>query len=198
MIFSRLKLQERDRVTIDNHGSRARIIPFAQREMVDRFLYGIDEAHERAILRSVRQNLTDIRDGAIPLLRQTRRARQVVFREYFDAAGDALVEGLRTETINQLKTASENESLDAVSVMTKPDLANFAEALVNITSVKRRASLETETVGGPIDVAVISRDDGFVWVKRKHYFDKDLNPRFFQRKYGQSLTGGSGGNGGAK
>jgi hypothetical protein len=68
--------------------------------------------------------------------------------------------------------------------MAKPDLANFAEALVNITSVKRRASLDTESVGGPIDVAVISRDDGFIWVKRKHYFDPSLNPRFFARKYG--------------
>jgi hypothetical protein len=28
-------------------------------------------------------------------------------------------------------------------------------------------SLDAETVGGPIDVAVISKCDGFVWVKRK-------------------------------
>ena len=76
------------------------------------------------------------------------------------------------------------KALPGVMFMAKSDLANFAEALVNITSVKRRASLETESVGGPIDVAVISKDDGFIWVKRKHYFDPSLNPRFFVRKYG--------------
>ena len=30
-------------------------------------------------------------------------------------------------------------------------------------------------------MAVISKGDGLVWVKRKHYFDKDLNLRYFER-----------------
>ena len=40
-------------------------------------------------------------------------------------------------------------------------------------------SLERETVGGPIDVAVISKGDGFIWIERKHYFRPELNPHFF-------------------
>ena len=39
--------------------------------------------------------------------------------------------------------------------------------------------MESETVGGPIDVAVISKGDGFIWIKRKHYFKAELNPQFF-------------------
>jgi hypothetical protein len=39
----------------------------------------------------------------------------------------------------------------------------------------------TETVGGAVDVAVMTRGDGFVWIKRKHYFDPALNPRYFSR-----------------
>ncbi|HEY0631206.1 MAG TPA: hypothetical protein VGC98_04065 [Thermoleophilaceae bacterium] len=39
--------------------------------------------------------------------------------------------------------------------------------------------METETVSGPIDVAVISAGDGFVWIKRKHYFEAERNPQFF-------------------
>ena len=66
-----------------------------------------------------------------------------------------------------------------VYFMPKSDLAAMAESLVNLTSVKRRVSAETETVGGPVDVAVISKGEGFVWIKRKHYFDAELNPRFF-------------------
>lgn len=59
----------------------------------------------------------------------------------------------------------------------------MAESLVNLTSFKRRITAEMETVGGPIDVAVISKGDGFVWIKRKHYFEKDLNPGFFAKYY---------------
>ena len=47
------------------------------------------------------------------------------------------------------------------------ELAEMAEALLNITSLKRKMSISLETVGGPIDVAVITKGDGFIWVKRK-------------------------------
>jgi len=40
-------------------------------------------------------------------------------------------------------------------------------------------SVETDTVALPIDVAVISKGDGLVWIKRKHYFNRDLNHQFF-------------------
>jgi len=51
-----------------------------------------------------------------------------------------------------------------------------------MTAFKRYFSKDAETVGGPTDVAVITKGDGFVWIKRKHYFDIKLN-QFFQQKY---------------
>jgi hypothetical protein len=65
------------------------------------------------------------------------------------------------------------------SLLPKSELAAMAESLVNLTSFKRKVSMEAETVGGPVDVAVISKGDGFIWIKRKHYFNKELNPQFF-------------------
>ena len=43
--------------------------------------------------------------------------------------------------------------------------------------------MDAETVGGPIDVAVISKGDGFIWIKRKHYFSTELNPCFNQNYF---------------
>ena len=63
------------------------------------------------------------------------------------------------------------------------ELAAMAESLVTLTSFKRRISMEKETVGGPVDVAVISKGDGFIWIKRKHYFDPRLNPGFIAKYY---------------
>ena len=54
----------------------------------------------------------------------------------------------------------------------------MAESLVSLTSLKRRATGKLETVGGPIDVALITKGDGFVFTQRKHYFDPNLNPAF--------------------
>lgn len=71
--------------------------------------------------------------------------------------------------------------IDMVEFLPKQDIAYMAESLVNLTAFKRKISDDSETVGGPIDVAVISKADGFIWVKRKHYFDKELNHHFFSR-----------------
>ena len=72
--------------------------------------------------------------------------------------------------------------MDVVEHLPKEELASMAEALVSLTSLKRRVSLEQETVGGPIDVAVISKGDGFIWIKRKHYFDPTLNAGYEQQR----------------
>jgi hypothetical protein len=71
----------------------------------------------------------------------------------------------------------------AVSFLPKDELAAMAESLVNLTSFKRKISLDAETVGGPIDVAVISKGDGFIWIKRKHYFKPELNSGFFNNYF---------------
>lgn len=67
----------------------------------------------------------------------------------------------------------------------------MAETLINLTSFKRRISIGAETVGGPIDVAVITKGDGFVWIKRKHYFDKELNHSYFKNYFGRDLDASS-------
>jgi hypothetical protein len=59
----------------------------------------------------------------------------------------------------------------------------MAESLVSLTSFKRKVSTQTETVGGPVDVAVISKGDGFVWMHRKHYFKSEYNPQFKANYY---------------
>ncbi len=56
---------------------------------------------------------------------------------------------------------------------------SMAETLVNMVSFRKQVTMEAETVGGPIDVLVITKGDGPVWIKRKHYFNPELNHRFF-------------------
>jgi hypothetical protein len=75
--------------------------------------------------------------------------------------------------------------MNAVAFLPKDELAAMAESLVNLTSFKRRVSIDPETVGGQIDVAVISKGDGFIWIKRKHYFDIGKNPHFMVNCYGE-------------
>jgi len=69
--------------------------------------------------------------------------------------------------------------VNAVAFFSPTEMASMAETLVSLESFKQQVTLRSETVGGPIDVAVITRGDGFIWIKRKHYFTPELNHQFF-------------------
>jgi hypothetical protein len=65
------------------------------------------------------------------------------------------------------------------ALLAKDDLAEMAESLIHLTFLKRRFMSQEESVGGPVDVAVISKGEGFIWIKQKFYLDPHLNPHFF-------------------
>lgn len=56
------------------------------------------------------------------------------------------------------------------------DAIDLAEFLVDLTIKVSRFAPGAPTVGGPIEVAAISKHEGFKWVQRKHYFSHTLNP----------------------
>jgi len=67
------------------------------------------------------------------------------------------------------------KSINIIRHLSKEELSEFVESLVYLTSIKRRVSYDIESVSKPIDVAVISKSEGFIWIKRKHYFTLDKN-----------------------
>ena len=71
--------------------------------------------------------------------------------------------------------------IQSVASLPIEELALLAESMINITSLRRKVAIDRNigTVGGPIDVSIISKGDGFIWLKRKHYFDRKYNPQYF-------------------
>lgn len=55
------------------------------------------------------------------------------------------------------------------------DAIDLAEFLVDLTIKFSRFAPGPQTVGGPIEIAAISKHEGFKWIRRKHYFHRDLN-----------------------
>ncbi|TBZ06236.1 hypothetical protein [Rhizobium leguminosarum] len=180
IVFDHLKYSEINFVDIDRNGDRARVIPFAQKEMVERFLYGLDSNIERQITIFCKQTVPEIRNQILAKLEMPEADQETLMKSAQDAER-AFIEDLQNKRFEEIRSSSRSEIEGMVEFMPKPELAKMAEALVNLTSIKRRVSRGMETVGGPIDVAVISRTEGFIWVKRKHYFSTELNPRYLSR-----------------
>lgn len=56
------------------------------------------------------------------------------------------------------------------------DAIDLAEFLARLTIEFVRFCPGDATVGGPIEIAAVTKHEGFKWVRRKHYFNAALNP----------------------
>ncbi|MEK6921449.1 MAG: hypothetical protein AABX82_06190, partial [Nanoarchaeota archaeon] len=166
-----------------NFKTTASIVPFAQKEMVATFMEGVDPYLQR----HMESYLSEVFDKYPEII--------VEHMEKLDDNEKRLLQEKLKETSNKIfkdykkgvQTHGRKHYVDpvlaVVSMLPKDELAAMAESLVNLTSFKRKVTMGSETVGGPIDVAVISKGDGFIWIKRKHYFKAELNPHFFANYY---------------
>jgi len=186
IIRGKLKSDRRENQSNDvNQSQTATIVPFAQGEIVYRFIQGMDPEYKRELTNFVSNLLTVEYPAGVAekLAGQIPEARIGNLQRELQQLGGEIIKGLWKKWENWEHQKFVGPVLDIVGDLPKDDLAAMAESLVNLTSFKRRITAEMETVGGPIDVAVISKGDGFVWIKRKHYFEKDLNPGFFAKYY---------------
>lgn len=183
-IGNTIKAHTKQAVDIDRAQMRMAVMAFAQGEMVGRFMEGVDRHYlaylHRYLARILHKVAREILETGAP---------EGGLTEEQETDLETIVSS-NLEDFEQAANRVRQERfilpvLEIVAHLPKEELASMAEALINLTSLKRRVSMEEESVGGPIDVAVISKGDGFVWIKRKHYFDPSLNRDYFAR---QSLT----------
>ena len=65
----------------------------------------------------------------------------------------------------------------SVSVLPMAEMSDLARHLVKTESDLMKWTSYENTVGGPIEVAQITKEDGFMWVDTKQVFDPSKNPR---------------------
>jgi len=161
----------------------ASIIPFAQSEMVATFMEGVDPFYrgmEESYLSEIFSKYAKIVANSVNHYNDEDKGR---LEKKLLMMGEKMFEDHRERLQDYRQEKYIDPVTAVVSILPKDELAAMAESFVNLTSFKRRVTTETETVAGPIDVAVISKGDGFVWIKRKHYFKAELNPQFFTNYY---------------
>jgi hypothetical protein len=160
-----MKLKQTSRIQMSWEPGGASINPYAQNDIMINLLSGAHPEYERILRQQFAEALAQ------------------------DFTSEDVLNQKINEIIAYTKEAARinltNPIMTIVSALPKDELATMAESLVNVTSFMRRVShtqmATQETVGGPVDVAVISKKDGFIWIKRKHYFKPELNYHFFAK-----------------
>lgn len=178
--FGEVRVIGTNEVDIDRHGDTAAIVPFADKGMPERFVFGIDQAFEDKLEKIAKNLIVQVLEQATGSFSQDQS-------EEMEAAA---MERFR-KSISSQKDLAEKELKSIVTHLSKRELGEVAYSLVELTSRKRRYSRGMETVGGPIDVAILTRNEGFIWVRRKRYFDVEMNPAYLERlKHTMRKVGG--------
>ena len=163
------------------------IVPFAQIDVIKTFMTGLDFNMDIAIESFfhdfINDYLIEVNNAIINLNQFDGETLDNVNKEFekFKKSNESRVNDFM-DGIHSWEKEVSQPIIESVESLPKDELANMSESLIHITSLKRKVSSDLQTVGGDIDVAIISKGDGFIWKKRKHYFDAKLNPHFFERK----------------
>lgn len=175
MVAGKHVAREVSRMAI-NHEVPAWLSAFAQTSMSDTFSLGLSEDVYTAVMETLEAGLAPFAEEIVTagggdikkigdLKKRTNAAALKIGKSVLDRA--------RKDHAYPLRRV-----LGALPV---DEMAELAETLINLQSLKEKVTKPSETVGGPIDVAIITRSEGLVWIKRKHFFDINLNSRYMQR-----------------
>lgn len=181
IIDGKLKVVDEPTVDIDRSSTDAEILGFAQDDMMKSFMDGIDPDVKSYIFELIEKS---IGDTANQVLSAVVNDPQILPQASVAVAPviSQIAAALRNAIDDHVKKAYSDPIKDMIRAMPKQELATLAMSLIEITSLKRKVSRDQETVGGEVDVAIISKSEGFVWIKRKHYFPAELNRRFSIRQ----------------
>lgn len=174
VLDNRLRYYDFDNCEISDNNNGA-IMPYAQTDVINMFIKGIDPEIDYTYITVFKKLLADYTTTIVGLL----NGENDELAQKINGFDLSILTTEFEKQLNQLKREKQvSPTLDTVAILSKEDLAEMAESLIYLTYLKRRISSTEESVGGPIDVAIISKGDGFIWKKRKHYFEESLNKHF--------------------
>jgi hypothetical protein len=147
---------------------RSKIRVFADSEVTNAFIRGIDFNLERrvyGVMQALMQSLVDQVVGAFgnidPAQREDirRRTHADLLPQYVNAFRGMIGDYQQQAFINPV--------LRVLEIAARTELAETARELVSLNVFKKRIMAQKQTVGGAIDVAVISREGGFQWYNKQ-------------------------------
>ena len=172
----RYSYAEEDNVYINNDNSST-ISPFAQTDVMMTVMKGVspmfyqkfDELHQSAIDQTKQKMVEAMRAAGIS---------EKTIAKVQEVNTDDIIEKREEEVLDFIRKEYTDGLVDTVETFNIEDMANMAESLIEITNLQRHITSSEESVGGPVDVAVITRDRGFVWMKHHDWAPSGIDVDF--------------------
>ena len=152
---------------IDNE-TRSKLRVFADSEVTHAFLRGIDFNLEQRLYTGFRMLLHGVVDEVIAAAPGASESQKGDLRRRFQGDFVRVIPRAFRAMIGEYQQHNFiNPVLRVLEIAGRSELAETARSLVELNVFKKLIMAQKETVGGAIDVAVISRDGGFQWSSKQ-------------------------------
>lgn len=146
------------------------ILPEGQSDIIEAIAYGVQT-----------ERIDEICESIPPLMKYL-----VKMQNFYRDMQTLHVEAIDSHTIIQeAKEMIENSKklhfkqlIDLVKGYNLQEMACLAENLIKATELHRKITFKQEGVGGLIDLAIITREDGFQWLNRKSWYEPSKGGRY--------------------
>lgn len=144
------------------------ICPFAQTDIMNSLLTGVNPDFNNVLCERSSQMFMDF----------DQLLHEKICGEEIDEEFSGILQGVKCidlyrsfEKYNKKLTGkSSKQWLNTLRDYDLQDMAQLAENLIAMTSLERHMTFREEGVGGPIDLAIITKNNGFTWLSRKSWY----------------------------
>ena len=170
---------------LEEDNDRSNAETFAQSGMVDTLLHGRHPAWEKAVKETTRKLvgsfITNVAQRTKGISEDGKLAKSMIAtaegRMSQKFAKDITEQAQELFRSNDFQRWQKSFIPNHLFKLAPSDLASLAEQLIQTEVTFQYVIRSQRGVGGAVDVASITKENGFMWVKRKDTFDPTLNPR---------------------
>ena len=156
----------------------AAICPFAQKDVIRSILRGIHRDYGHIISSAIKSSFDPMSYEIFDPFADD----DINFLDFSEKLQEVKADDLSRNVFRQVNRLLDNNQRQWEKALENYDLqsmAALAESLIDLTGFHRILTFQQEGVGGPVDVAVISKNDGFTWLNRKSwYHHKDVGGQY--------------------
>ena len=157
---------------------------FAQHDNMKAMMFGIlpriDRNLRTYIPRAIITRLTEQIPAMVSKIPGVGETKMDYFNKNFEQEKEHILESINEIVSDEIWTEVEYRSSRFNSVTKSlpiDELARFVEKMVSLEVNMTHFLEDIRSVGGPIDVATVTKEDGFLWVRSKQNHDPSINPR---------------------
>ena len=158
------------------------ICPFAQKDVIKSLLRGLHVDYSRIIANAIQDIYRPFGNVIFDINEDDKEFDNLNFMDFQMMLQDVRTDDLDRKFVNanvrylnkkQRKWEKNLEDYDLLA------MAALAQSLIDLTGFHRILTFSQEGVGGPVDLAVITKNEGFTWLSRKSwYHHKDIGGQY--------------------